>query len=90
MSKAVKKSAFLIEAESKPVTPVDTGRLRASISSQIMPLTATIAPHTDYAIYVHEGTYKMRERPFMGWGTEKAKPHIERFFEQAVKTAILK
>lgn len=70
----IKKLAFLVEREAKKVTPVRTGRLRASVRVEPMvkPLEAIIQPHTDYAIFVHEGTRFMRARPFMFWGAESA------------------
>lgn len=70
---AVAKFAFSVERESKKVTPVDTGRLRASIATDVGTLRATIAPHTNYAVFVHEGTRFMKGRPFMDWGLDKTK-----------------
>lgn len=75
----IKELAFLVEREAKQVTPVDTGRLRASIRvlPVIRPLEQVIQPHTDYAIYVHEGTRYMRGRPFMYWGAKTAVQGLE-------------
>lgn len=71
--------AFTVERYSKQVTPVDTGRLRASIGTGFLIAsgiggggTARVAPHTDYAGFVHEGTRRMKARPFMKWGVEFA------------------
>lgn len=71
--------AFTVERYAKQVTPVDTGRLRASISTGFLIAsgisgggTARVAPHTDYAGFVHEGTRKMKARPFMRWGVDFA------------------
>lgn len=71
--------AFTTERYAKQVTPVDTGRLRASIGTGFLIASgigrggvARVAPHTDYAGFVHEGTRKMRARPFMKWGVEFA------------------
>jgi len=46
---------------------VDTGRLRASIAYQAEPANdeVVIGTPVEYAIYVHEGTYKMTGRPFI-------------------------
>jgi len=75
----IRELAFLVERESKKVTPVDTGRLRASI--RVLPvvrfLEEVIQPHIDYAIYVHEGTRYMRARPFMYWGAKSAVRGVE-------------
>lgn len=83
---AIKKSALMIERESKKLTPVDTGRLRSSIVSDIRPMRATIAPHTDYAIFVHEGTRYMKSRPFMKEGVEKV--DVNKYFEQAIENTL--
>lgn len=46
---------------------VDTGAMRSGINLEKKGKQAIIqtSPKTDYAIYVHEGTNKMRARPFM-------------------------
>lgn len=85
---AIRKSALLVERESKVMTPVDTGRLRSSIMSDILPMKATVAPHTDYAIHVHEGTRRMKGRPFMEQGLRKAENRIQGFFKNEIKKAL--
>ena len=81
---ALKKAALLVERESKFVTPVDTGRLRASIFSTIYETSAVVQPKTDYAIHVH------RRKPFMKEGLDKARPRIEKIFRGAVHLSISK
>jgi len=73
------KIAFRIERNAKQLTPVDTGRLRASIATSmyIGSLGAKVSTYVDYAVYVHEGTRYMRARPFMEKGAEMAKGMIE-------------
>lgn len=85
LNNAIRKSAFLVERESKRVAPVDTGRLRSSIFTIIEPLKATVQPRTNYAIFVHEGTFKMASRPFMREGGERARSAIERVFNEEIK-----
>lgn len=90
----IRKLAFSVEGEAKQVTPVDTGRLRASV--RVLPmvrlLEAVIQPHTDYAFYVHEGTKYMRARPFMYWGAMSAVEGLEsrlsKSFESFVQSKI--
>jgi len=79
---ALVRAGYLVEGESKRITPVDTGRLRASISlSSSLALRAephvVISPHTNYAFYVHEGTRYMKARPFMTKGYHAAKNKIK-------------
>lgn len=68
--------SFGIERYSKQVTPVRTGRLRASIgvSSGLGSdfVRAFVATNVNYARKVHDGTGRMKARPFLRWGTEFA------------------
>lgn len=68
-----------IERQAKIRVPVRTGRLRASIYSKLMGFTkgSFVSTNTDYAIYVHEGTDKMINRPFMDWAVDDADEFIE-------------
>lgn len=68
------KLAYSAESFSKQVTPVATGRLRASIgiSEAISGLGAIVQTNVNYASFVHEGTRYMKARPFMQWGAEFA------------------
>lgn len=87
---ALTSSGYLVEAESKKRTPVDTGRLRSSISiASSLRLRAQphviISPHTNYAIYVHEGTRHMRSRPFMTQGYDASKQRIRNIMKKMLK-----
>lgn len=86
--KALAKAGLVVEIESKKVTPVDTGRLRASISTELKSLMAIISPHTNYALYVHEGTRYMKSRPFMKWGAESAEGRIQQIFLEAEENVL--
>lgn len=72
LQKQIERYAFAIEAGAKTTAPVDTGRMRASIMTDIGNLRAKVAPHVDYAAFVHEGTRFIAPRPFMIWGREQA------------------
>lgn len=72
LQRAIQLFAFATERYSKIASPVDTGRLRASINTSLGNLQATVAPHTNYAIFVHEGTRFIRGRPFMAIGMQQA------------------
>lgn len=65
--------------------PVLTGTMKSSIRPTILPLTATIAPHVKYAIYVHEGTKFMTGRPFMEWAVEREGKAVLQTFEDAAE-----
>lgn len=72
----IDKFAFSVERHAKQEVPVDTGRLRSSISTDIGNLRAKVAPHTDYAVFVHEGTKHMKGRPFMALGESQAESEL--------------
>ena len=74
--KEIEKFAFAIERESKRKSPVDTGRMRASIATNVGNLQASIGPHVDYALFVHEGTRYMSGRPFLSWGADIAERNL--------------
>lgn len=60
---------LLIVSEAKKLCPVDTGFLRSSIDSKVTGFLwwkkLRIFSDAEYAIFVHEGTRKMRKRPFV-------------------------
>lgn len=84
MPEAIKRVAFLIERDSKQFAPVDTGRLRSSIYTEMMATSATVQPNVVYALYVHEGTRYMRGRPFMKQGLESAKDKAENTVQKVI------
>lgn len=58
--------AFVVETYAKVKAPVDTGFLRNSITvDEVTATEATIAPHTEYAIYPEFGTMFMTPRPYL-------------------------
>lgn len=62
------KKAALVETAAKLRCPVDTGRLRSSITWRLEfdgELAAIIGTSVEYAIYVHQGTRYMEPRPFL-------------------------
>ncbi len=101
INRAIKKSIFKIERESKKgeEMPVDTGRLRASIGGGgfkggsypkghgrvFEDLYGEIGTDVEYAKIVHFGGGGRRARPFLARGVEIAQPEIDRFFSQALE-----
>lgn len=70
-SAAVAKTALGIEASAKALTPVDTGNLRNSISSDVKTLSAEIGPTADYGVYLELGTSRMGPQPYMNPAADK-------------------
>lgn len=74
-SAVVREAAFAVEARAKTIVPVDTGTLKNSIQAEMLDdLSAQVAPHTDYAIYVEFGTRRMAARPYMAPAAEAVRP----------------
>lgn len=80
VSAALRKTALAIEGTSKSLAAVDTGTMRASISTTISgngnagSMTAEIGPTVDYAIYVEGGTSVMAAQPFMAPAADQHTP----------------
>lgn len=92
--KFLSEFALTTESYSKQVTPVDTGRLRSSIATSF-PIgdrgtTAEVGTHNvKYARFVHDGTRRIRERPFMKFGLEFAvKKFNDRSFANRLDNSI--
>jgi HK97 gp10 family phage protein len=64
---ALKKIGLLVQAESQDNAPVDSGRLKQSITNQVNEdeKSVDIGTNVDYAVYVHEGNSKQSSKPFI-------------------------
>jgi HK97 gp10 family phage protein len=65
--KGLEKSALRVEASAKENAPVDTGRLRASITHKMdnANLSASVGSNLEYASAIEFGTTKMSAQPYM-------------------------
>lgn len=62
----VKKAALKVESEAKKICPVDTSRLRNSITTQRLgKATYGVGTGVEYAPYVEFGTRKMGAKPYL-------------------------
>jgi HK97 gp10 family phage protein len=65
----LQRRALRIEAAAKRLCPVDTGRLRASITHELgrdgQGMFALVGTNIDYAIYQEFGTRYMAAQPFL-------------------------
>lgn len=73
IQQGIEEFAFVIERYAKISSPIDTGRLRSSIATDMGNLRARVAPHVKYALFVHDGTKYMKGRPFMKIGESQAR-----------------
>lgn len=88
LNTAIKKSIFTIERVSKINTPVLTGRLRASHESRFSNLRGELEPTANYAIWVHDGTRRMRARPFLLNAVQTVDEQVNDFFTKAVQNTL--
>lgn len=80
MERALEKIGMVGEAYAKEECPVDTGRLRNSISHAVDDNTAIIGTNVEYAPYVELGTSKMDAQPYLRPAVEN---HIKEYKEIA-------
>jgi HK97 gp10 family phage protein len=75
VAKQIAISTLTIESSAKRNAPVDTGRLRASINSEISRVRGGVGVGVKYASFIEFGTYKMAARPFLfpAWNMERPK-----------------
>lgn len=69
---------------------VDTGRLFDSITGSVNRISnnyyqAVVGTDVPYAVYVHEGTYKLKGRPFITDGLAAAKDSMDAAIRAAIK-----
>lgn len=87
-NQAIRQSILMIERNSRILTPVDTGRLRASHRSIFRDMYGEVGTHTHYDLFVHEGTRYMRSRPYLRNAVAKADPQIQLFFQKAAQSTL--
>jgi HK97 gp10 family phage protein len=87
LNEAINRATIILNNYLKTggIVPVRTGLLRQSIRPVITDLKSTIAPHTHYAIYVHEGTYKMKARPFLKTAIDDKNNEVQKQFDNAIE-----
>ena len=86
---AVRYLVLLVEAEAKKLCPVDTGKLRASITPVIESWAAGyVGTNTHYAPYVEYGTEKMPAQPFLEPAFLEGKRQASKVFGEAIARAI--
>ena len=69
VAKDLQRRALQVDRQAKHLCPVDTGRLRDSITNELgrdsIGLYALIGSNVEYAIYVELGTSRMAAQPFL-------------------------
>lgn len=85
---AINKAILTIGRSSRQLTPVDTGRLRASHREVFRPMYGEVGTHVNYDIFVHEGTRYMQARPFMQEAVDQSDNAIQGFFRVELQQAL--
>lgn len=84
---AMRDSTLLVTRYAKINSPVDTGRLRASITPSISSIketvTGVVGSNVVYAPYVELGTKFMKPRKYLQKALERAMDYIIRRFNRA-------
>jgi len=88
LNTAIKKSVLTIQGLSMTNTPVLTGRLRASTRSLFSNLRGEVGTHTNYDVFVHEGTRFMPARPYLRDAVEESNGEVGDFFTSAVDNVL--
>ena len=89
IEKALQKAGLIVERDAKINCPVDTGRLRSSISSRVVDgNVAEIGSNVNYARYVNYGTTKMSPRPYLSTALITNKIKIKRLLMQAIRESM--
>lgn len=63
--RGLEKVGLTAERYAKALCPVDTGRLRNSISHAVEGDSVYIGTNVEYAVYVEKGTRKMQAYPYL-------------------------
>jgi HK97 gp10 family phage protein len=89
-SRLLRRTASDIERDAKIAAPVDTGRLKESISVDITgdgrfgTIAAEVGPTAFYGHYVEEGTSKQAPQPFLGPAFDR---HAQTFAQRVAAIA---
>jgi len=89
LGKAVTELVLIIEGFAKEQCPVDTGKLRASITPVVESWAAAyVGTNTEYAPYVEFGTKKMAAQPFLEPAFLEGQKQAGKTFGAAVDRAV--
>lgn len=97
-TKALGKATLTIEGAAKPITPIDTGFLRNSMTTGVEKLVGRVINTAPYAMFVHEGTAKWplsippknsnTVRQFFTGAVDQTKNTVDKYWEEAAKEVV--
>lgn len=87
LAKALEEVGLVAEGYAKKACPVDTGRLRNSITHQVRPSEKSvyIGTNVEYAPYVELGTSRMKPQPFLRPAAADHEGTYKKIFESELK-----
>ena len=87
LERGLTAAAILVEADGKLRVPVDTGRLRQSITHRVEDSTATVGTGVEYAASVEYG-YGQRAQPYLRPALDQNREKIRRLISAAIGGAL--
>ena len=87
LAKALESVGIQAEGDSKDLCPVDTGRLRNSITHVTDGRDVYIGTNVHYAPYVELGTVHMKPRPFLSRAVKSNADVYREIFREALEGA---
>lgn len=87
LTKGLEEIGQVAEGYAKKACPVDTGRLRNSITHQVRPSEKSvyIGTNVEYAPYVELGTSRMKPQPFLRPAAADHEGTYKKIFESNLK-----
>jgi HK97 gp10 family phage protein len=82
VEKALTMIGILVEGKAADNAPVDTGRLKNSITSYTDEQYAIIGTAVEYAPYVELGTSRSHEQPYLLPAVNQSQSNIKKILEQ--------
>ena len=82
--KIMEEACLLVEGDAKKLCPVDTGRLRASITHEIDGLTGYVGSNVEYSRAVELGTEKQSPQPYLRPALHKNEKKILELFKKII------
>lgn len=85
LKKALESVGKAAESNAKGNCPVDTGRLRGSITHQVSGDAVYIGTNVEYGKYVEMGTYKQAAQPFLKPAAQDHAAEYSAIFKSALE-----